>query len=115
MGEFFVKLGASLATFAAKAPKLSVREPANNPFPNDPVVTKWMAVFIDIEEAARLLGVVLPEAALIANDMRIMQPLVPYILRALENAKPIAPGDPAWSRPTGNADAYSGGSDNANI
>lgn len=86
---------------------------AVNPFPTDPTVGKWMAVFVDIEEVARITGVVLPQAAIIANDMEMLEPFMPYLIKIAENGKPIQPGDLAYELPAGNPDAYKSGSDNA--
>jgi hypothetical protein len=82
------------------------------PRPANPTDDKFLAILIDVEQAADILGKNWPAAKVIAHDLERIRPWVPTIEHFLAGAPPPPPPDVA----TGNTDAKSpGGSQNANI
>jgi len=61
----------------------------------------WQKNYATLEEFASLLGFFVPEAAVIANDMKLLAPLWPVIVYVVQHNKPLEPGA-SGAAPEGN-------------
>lgn len=51
-------------------------------------------VYATVEEIASIIGIFVPVAAVVANNMKIAEPLVPVVVYVVEHSTPPIPGAP---------------------